>query len=443
MSAVKDSFKQNCPRLFKLLTVFYSAVYKGYQKVMEHFMILKAPCLQRRALRNLKGKTKLKCVFFVAEVADWKCDRIYQKMLEASRFDPLIVICPVINYGEANKQQEIQECEEFFRKKRYDFIVALDANTGELLNVRKEIKPDLIFYTDPYRNLTEDAFYISSYQDILGLYVPYGFNNNSEFNHSYNLLFHNIVWRLYVESKVHKGYAQRVSRCKGRNVVATGYPAIEGLIDGHTPSFDGWKIKDETIKRIIWAPHHTIEPVGNFSYSRFMDYADFMLDMAEKYKDEVQFVFRPHPHLRKKLDIIWGKEKTDTYYSKWQNGDNTAFVEGGYEDLFLTSDAMIHDSGSFTVEYLFVNKPVMRTINEIPLEEQFNDFTLRCLKNYYLANTPQKVEDFILDVISGRDPLKEQRTAFLKDVLMPGGIPSQCILDDILDSIDNQVLYRR
>lgn len=443
ISAIKDSFKRNCPRLFKILTGLYSVVSKGFQKVAEFFMILKAPCLQRRALRKLKGKAKLKCVFFVAEVADWKCDRIYQRMLESPRFEAVIVICPVINYGAANKKQEIQECEEFFRKKGYDYIVSLDENTGALLNVKKVVNPDLIFYTDPYRNLTEDAFYISSYQSTLGLYVPYGFNNNSEFNHSYNLLFHNIVWRLYVESKVHKGYAQGVSRCKGRNVVATGYPAIEGLIDGHTPSLDGWKIKGNTIKRIIWAPHHTIEPVGNFAYSCFMDYADFMLEMAEKYKDEVQFVFRPHPHLRKKLDMIWGKGKTDKYYSKWQDGDNTAFVEGAYEDLFLTSDAMIHDSGSFTVEYLFVNKPVMRTINEIPLEKQFNDFTLRCLKNYYLANTQQQVEDFILDVISGRDPLKEQRTAFLNDVLMPSGIPSQNILNDILDSIDQQILYRR
>ena len=241
---------------------------------------------------------------------------------------------------------------------------------------------------------------------------------------------------------MHRDYARNASRCKGRNVVATGYPAIEGLIDGHEPSFDAWKIKDKEIKRIIWAPHHTIEPVGNFSYSCFMDYADFMLDMADKYKEEVQFVFRPHPHLRKKLDLMWGKEKTDAYYSRWQKGTNTAFVEGGYEDLFLSSDAMIHDSGSFTVEYLFVNKPVMRTMNRIPLEEQFNDFTLKCLKNYYLANTHQQVEGFIVDVISGRDPLKEQRTAFVNDVLMPNGIPSQSILDDILDSIDRQVLYR-
>jgi len=45
-------------------------------------------------------------------------------------------------------------------------------------------------------------------------------------------------------------------------------------------------------------------------------------------------------------------------------------------------------------------------------------------------------------VISGTDPMKEQRTRFIHDVLLPEGMPSENILNDILDSIDHQVLYR-
>ena len=45
-------------------------------------------------------------------------------------------------------------------------------------------------------------------------------------------------------------------------------------------------------------------------------------------------------------------------------------------------------------------------------------------------------------MISGVDPLKVQRTTFLNEVLMPKDSPSQNIIDDILDSIDNQILYR-
>lgn len=442
MRAIKEFLKKNCPHLVKALSWIYSLLFRVWRVVKECILILVAPCIQDRALKRLKGKKVLKCAFFVAEVADWKCDRVYRRMLENPRFDPIIIICPVINYGEKNKLEEIQECRDFFDNKGYHYLVSYEEGCEKLLDVKSVVKPDLIFYTDPYENLTEDIYYIANYLDVLGAYIPYGFNNNSEFNHSYNLLFHNLLWRFYVESDVHRSFAKSVSRCKGRNIVASGYPAIEGLIDGHEPSFDSWKSQDRALKRIIWAPHHTIEPVGNFAYSCFLDYADFMIEMAQKYKDAIQIAFRPHPHLRKKLNLLWGVEKTDSYYSEWGEMSNTSFVEGGYEDLFITSDAMIHDSGSFTVEYLFVNKPVMRTINEIPLEQLYNGFTLKCIENYYLAKTKQEIEQFIVNLISGTDPLKERRTKFVEEVLMPKGIPSQSIVDDILESIDNQILFR-
>ena len=44
---------------------------------------------------------------------------------------------------------------------------------------------------------------------------------------------------------------------------------------------------------------------------------------------------------------------------------------------------------------------------------------------------------FIQNVINGVDSLKEQRTKFINEMLMPKGSPSQNIVDDILDSIDN------
>ena len=116
--------------------------------------------------------------------------------------------------------------------------------------------------------------------------------------------------------------------------------------------------------------------------------------------------------------------------------------DGDYIDLFISSDAMIHDSGSFLIEYLYVNKPVMRTLNDIPLENMYNPFAIKCLDQYYKAYNEQDVEQFIQNVIDGVDPLKEQRTKFVNEVLMPKGSPSQNIIDDILDSIDNQILYR-
>ena len=153
-------------------------------------------------------------------------------------------------------------------------------------------------------------------------------------------------------------------------------------------------------------------------------------------------VFKPHPLLKNKLDLLWGKEKADGYYAKWKKMPNTNVNEGDYIDLFLTSDAMIHDSGSFISEYLYVNKPVMRTLNDVDESEKMNDFAMECISNHYLAKKESDIEQFIQNVIHDVDPLKDKRTKFVEQVLMPKGSPSENIVNDILDSIDHQVLYR-
>lgn len=443
---IREKIKRNHPQFFKLVEKLF-APYFFIKKLLkykkEKSLIKKVVFLQESALKRLKGKTRIRCVFFATEIADWKCDSVYCKMSEHPRFEPIILVCPIVNGGEHYLKIKMDESMTFFDKKGYHPIKSYNAESGEYIDVRKDLKPDIIFYTSPYDNFMAECFNLSHFLDFLTIYLPYGFTNNGDLSFQYNLFLHNMVWRYYVESVDHLQYAINESRCRGRNAVVTGYPAIEGFIGSHyVLSLDSWKLKDCQKKRIIWAPHHTIKPEGNVSYSCFLNYADFMIEIAKKYKDSVQFVFKPHPLLRKKLEDFWGKVKTDAYFLQWENMPNTSIAEGDYIDLFLSSDAMIHDSGSFLVEYLYVNKPVMRTLNGVPLEKLYNSFVLKCLNHYYLAHHKQDIEQFVINVINGIDPLKEQRTKFVNEVLMPKGSPSQNIINDILDSIDHQILYR-
>ena len=443
---VKEYIKANFPKLSELLLIVLKPFFDykiAKRRKEDEALIDSIVTMQENALSLLKGKPVIRCVFFATEIADWKCDSVYIAMQNHPRFDPLVFVCPIINCGREYMLEKLEETTSFFERKGYNPIKSYDASTVKYVDVRKSLSPDLIFFTSPYENLVDDRYNISHYCDCLTMYIPYGFTNNKDLSFQYNLLLHNLVWRYYVESQYHFNYAQNISKCKGRNVVVTGYPAIETYLDKrYTPKTDPWKIKDRSVKRIIWAPHHTIESVGNVAYSCFLDYADFMLQMAEKYCDEVQFVFKPHPLLQCKLETMWGKARTNAYYSKWNSMCNTSVELGDYVDLFISSDAMIHDSGSFITEYLYVNKPVMRTINEIPFSQMYNDFVIKCLDNYYLAKNKKDVEQFIINVINGVDALKDKRTKFLNEFLVPDGLPSQNIIDDILDSIDNQILYR-
>lgn len=398
---------------------------------------------QLKALAKIQGKAKIKCCFFAIHVEVWKYDSLFQLMLAHPRFEPVVLVCPVVNYGYDNMIERMKENQLFFKQKGYKTILSYNPETNKYLDVRKEIKPDIIVYTNPYKGLIDDRYYIDKFRDTLTIYVPYSMNNSQAWEANYNLLFFNLLWRHYQITDRHKAYAIKYGRNKGINAVTVGYPGIEGLIRPNNKSgLNVWKSDNRKYKRIIWAPHHTITPIGCVYFSCFLRYYEFMIDLAEKYKSEVFFSFKPHPLLKNKLDILWGKEKTKEYYDKWASMENTSVNEGDYIDLFLSSDAMIHDSGSFISEYLYVNKPVMRTLNEVEESEKMNDFAMECIANHYLANNEQEIEQFIQNVINGIDPLKEQRTKFVNEILMPKGSPSQNIIDDILDSIDNQILYR-
>lgn len=414
-----------------------------WEKFLESYRIILICYIQKRALRKLKKKDQIKCVFLGLFSEVWKYDDIYKIMESNPRFDPVIVVCPIVNYGFDNMLHRMDDCYFYFKQKGYHVIKSYDCQKQKYIDLQRDVRPDIIFYTSPYKGLIDDRYFITEFPNILTVYVPYYFNEGVSYKIAYDTLFQNLLWRRYVETDFHKSLSNTYGRNHGRNSVVTGYPGIEKFLNTTSELNNScWKIKSNSLKRIIWAPHHTLQAVGTCHYSCFLQYCDIMVNFAQKYKDEIQFVFKPHPLLRNKLDLLWGKEKTDAYYDLWDNMPNTSLRDGEYTGLFMTSDAMIHDSGSFLIEYLYVNKPVLRTLNDIPLEDMYNQFALKCLDQYYKAHNEQDIEQFIQNLINGVDPLKEQRTKFVNEVLMPIGSPSQNIIDDILDSIDNQILYR-
>lgn len=435
---LKAKLKKAFPKqINKILSrILHPIIYFGKDKY--HFKVkFYFPFLHRKAIKKLKNKKKIKVVFLALFDSNWKYDRLYQIMEKDETFEPIILICPIVNYGRDNMLKKMKECLNFFADKGYNYVLSYNEKTNTYVDLRKDINPDIIFYTNPYKGLIDDRYNIENFPDILTAYVPYSMQESKERDATYNMEFHNSLWRYYLPTEMHVEYSKRLAINNGKNTFCSGYPGIEGLIDGHKPKDECWKIKSHDFKRIIWAPHHTLESQAGINYSTFLTYCHFMLEMAEKYKDKVQWVFKPHPILINKLYSLWGKEKTDEYYFKWENGENTNYIDGEYTDLFLTSDAMIHDSGSFVAEYLYVNKPVMRPLKEgTKLEDLYCSFGLACLENYYIAKKKEDIENFIKMIIAGEDPLKEKRTNFINKVLIPkDGMPSDLILKDIKDSI--------
>lgn len=413
-----------------------SSVLRAYNKLTMKAKILDIHQRQADAIKSLKNKDIINCVFLALFEEVWKYDEVYKLMMNSPRFNPIILVCPIVNYGKDNMIKRMAQCYDFFVKKGYNVVLSYNQDRDIYIDLRNDLNPDIIFYTNPYKGLIDNRYYITNFKDILTVYVPYFIDSNKDYKMACDLELHNLVWRRYSETEYHRQLSIKYALNKGINVVNSGYPGIEVFLKSTR------KRREEGKKCIIWAPHHTIEPVGIIFYSCFLLYYDKMIELAKKYSKDVFFVFKPHPLLKNRLYEKWGPEKTDAYYRQWCQMDNTALYEGYYVDLFLESDAMIHDSASFIVEYLYLNKPVLRTLNGEDIYSMYNSFGIRCIEQHYLSKNINEIELFIQNVIDGVDPLKEQRTKFINEVLMPKGSPSQNIVDDILDSIDNQILYR-
>ena len=396
---------------------------------------------QKQAIGKLNSKRPIRCVFLALYDYIWKCDSLYQKMEVDERFEPIILVCPIVNKGREHMLEEMDRQYQSFKEKGYNVLRSYNSLENKYIDVKESLSPDILVYTNPYKGLIDDRYYIDHYEDVLTIYIPYYINGTVNNDMAYNMPVHNYSWRYYVESESHLRLAEKYSSAKGRNVVVSGYPGIEEFIDGRVSKveYKKWKSNSDKRKRIIWAPHQTIEAVGHVHYSCFMLYYGYMIEIADKYADTIQIIFKPHPLLKGNLYKIWGKEKTNKYYYQWEERENTAIEYGDYHNLFITSDALIHDCGSFTTEYLYLNKPVLRTMNGVPLETMFGSFGLKCIDCHYKAYNEQDIEQFIQNVINGVDPMKEQRTKFVKDELMPkGGMPSENIINDIIDSIEHQ-----
>ena len=221
------------------------------------------------------------------------------------------------------------------------------------------------------------------------------------------------------------------------NTIKSGFPGLD-LID--KSSSNPWKETKLKTKKIIWAPHHTIKGQGSsLDYSSFEDYAFFFFKVLNQNQD-IQIAFKPHPLLKDKLYLCdnWGKDKTDEYYSKWETLPNGQLEDGPYISLFHHSDAMIMDSASFIVEYMYFDKPLLFTMRDSKVLERFNTFGQKVLENWYKARKEEDIERFICDIVQGEnDYLKNERNLFFKNKILPsnGKTASENIYNELKSAL--------
>lgn len=393
----------------------------------------------KRNSRNearIRKKDTITVVFFASNVSMWHYQGLYEEMLKYPRFKPYIVLSPLNTYAPEQKKQCVLELREYFSRKGIDYI---DYDTENMKGADvKALQPDLLFYPQPYYTvMCKEHSYYRFKNSLLG-YYPYFFHL-SRLTFTYNEDFHNRAWRLYYESIYQKQDAHDVASIKDHNVRVVGYSNADAYQSRDV--IDVWKSQHIKKKRIIWAPHFTINGDGWGISSNFLWMADFMFELAEKYADRIQWAFKPHPRLLSELyhHKDWGQEKADTYYDRWRALENGQLETGAFIDLFMTSDAMIHDSGSFSVEYQYTQKPVMFMSQDMEkFLEPLSEFGKKIFELHYIGKTKEDIVNFIEDIVlAGNDVMMDKKRDFVKTYLLPpnGKTVAENTMDDIIKSL--------
>lgn len=422
MSKLKEYLRRQCPRLFcilkKVKSKFLGLLRKIHYFIYWGYIYLRVPIIRR--------KNRIKVLFVLAELASWKTELLYLAMLKHPRFTPVLGVSD--NTVEAPGSKPILM--NYLRGKGYNFV-DLDKDDKSI----NRINPDFIIYYKPYDASYQPAQIFKKHAKAVPIGFCYAILLAAQKQHYTNFLYY-YAFEFFVENELIKKAFHKNLGYMAHNVKALGTPIADLLLSDKGYFEDPWKDKTGK-KRIIYAPHHSFDGTNGkgLELTTFLVNGEFLLEMAKKYKDKVTFAFKPHPNLRKKLAKIWGKERTDAYYQEWESLDYAQVDYGDYMGLFKYSDSIIHDCGSFTAEYLYMNKPSMYLINgtEDRVKAEFNEFGQRCFDCYEHGVTHEQIEKFINDVINGKDKLKEKRQIFFDEYLKPPYGRSAC--ENIIRSI--------
>lgn len=401
---------------------------------------------RKEKLKKIRNKGRCRVLFVCPDKNVFALKGLYELLIRNQKFECVIGV-PIYNHLDKNigtDDSKYLVTKKYFEDQGIN-VVLLGRDRIEIKKSIKNINADIIIFNSTMAvQSVVDIFHLSGKK--ITIYVSYGFFLTALQNAQFNTKEINRFDYLFWETPLTLCMSEKYSSNFGGNSFYLGYPKLDKLKTVNVKkNLSPWKPQKQLKKKIIWAPHHSIENNGNsvYGFSCFLILADFMLDCTKKYKDQVQFAFKPHPLLKHRLYKTegWGKSKTDEYYNEWIKRENCQLEIGDYDDLFIFSEGMIMDSISFICEYAVVNKPCLFTIKDDSIFNKFNelgktafDMTLYKTGN----NLKQDVINFIETIIiHENDPIKNKRYKFVKEELeLPFGSSASA---NILNFLEEEI----
>ena len=358
---------------------------------------------------ELRRKEKIRLAFVTDHAAVWCGDELYNRFAENPRFKTTVFLCR----GTESTEQDFQHDLAQFQ--------AAGINVVGISDLRTQTPPqDVIIFLRPYIDNLSANFQpeVLTPQTLIAcinysyqLLIPHGI---------YDLLVYKLAWKFFFDTEPTRKLFDDNCNVGIPRGVASGLPKMDFFADTSRATFP-WKMTRPDAKKIIWAPHHSFERDADHRYATFQWNYQFMYEFAKAHP-ETSWVVKPHPRLAftaVETGLFPSGEAYEDYMRAWDALPNAQVYTGAYyQDIFATSDGMIHDSGSFIAEYQFTGKPMIYLLSAGPTD--YTELGEKILSVSYCVDG-KNFDDISAAIqkifIEGNDPLKAERQKIFDELL--------------------------
>lgn len=397
--------------------------------------------LQAITIRRLKRKKQINIAFVLYDSSMWCGDNLYYHFANDKRYNTVVYLCKRHDAGSGDPAtiREFYKQTKEMKERGINVVPIID----EVESVDYH-RPDILVAMTPYdMSLPRKLVFAWMSFSTLLVYIPYSFfvwDSQDKGERSYAIPMTDMAWKMFIDTESNYQYYIEHKATKFVNGEASGCPRCDALYKANLDAGFTWKEAVPNSKRIIYAPHWSID--DGCKFSTFQHNYSFIYDFARKHK-EISWVVKPHPNLVHQMvssALFLNEEEALRYFERWDELPNAQVVTGGdYQKIFAGSDAMILDSGSFIGEYQYTGKPLLFLTRA---EQSFMPLALKILQNNYYVDGRDwfGIVEFITRVIiQGKDVKYNKRKEFFKQELDYKGKNGLLASEYIYRSIDNEL----
>lgn len=390
-----------------------------------------SPAAHGEVTPYIEGQS-IRLVFLVQHASSWAC---WRSVWLAARRDPQfivkVILTPFVHHLTSEaltfdnlKQQMLDEGVPFHPLAYFDLEV---------------FAPHIAFVQNPYDETRPSHVRMPALASIgtRVAYVPYGLEMGAgawNYCAQFDTEVHRRAWRIYSRSERHRKMLGKHCAAGNGHVVVTGHPKFDIEDESpRSPAAAQWLHQAAGKKIVLWTPHFSV--AGAPAWSTYNVYGRFILEELER-QPGLFLLMRPHPMFFSALRQATadGAAREDALRERIKAMPNAALDEQpSHVDAFRVSHALMADVGSFLLEYLPENKPMLYL--ELERGIGMNDDG-EVTDSFYVARTTDDIAQFLGMVDAGQDPRAHERPTAIQEFLyrMDKGAGTR-IVEDIKQSL--------